>query len=126
MNRRLQSGGRHEGYRPASPVRAGFARWPLLACFLAFAIVAPGCSTVQKQHSGDPLVGEYYPKAPNGNPLPPPPAPGKTSSTSGPFPSATSANSTAAIAANTTLPGGKQLAIPQPNWMLTNNPKTGG
>jgi hypothetical protein len=88
-----------------------------------------GCTTTHPQtHSGDPLFGEYYPKGPNGQPMPPPPPPNKTTSLGvPPYPSANSASSTASLAANTNLPGGRNLAIDQTsgtNWTLTNTNNT--
>ncbi len=95
---------------------------------LAWLPALAGCSTTAPAtHTGDPLYGEYYPKGPNGQPMPPPATPHKTTSAAGvpPFPLANSSASTAAIANNTELPGGRPLAINEKggtNWALTNNP----
>jgi hypothetical protein len=85
-----------------------------------------GCTSTPQTHAGDPLFGEYYPKGPNGQPMPPPNS-GVNKTTSGvlPVPPASSATSTAAIANNTALPGGRALAINEKNgvdWTLTGNP----
>jgi hypothetical protein len=101
-----------------------------LAIALGVLPALAGCSTTSPTHSGDPLFGEYYPKGPNGQPMPPPnPAPHKTTSTGvPPYPTVNSAGSTAAIANNTGLPGGRNLAINEnsgTNWALTNTSNTG-
>ncbi len=87
-----------------------------------------GCTTTTPQtHSGDPLFGEYYPKGPNGQPMPPPPAPTKTSAVVLPYPSTNTGSTTAALASNSGLPGGRPLAINESNgasWALTNNTAT--
>jgi hypothetical protein len=89
-----------------------------------------GCSSTPATHSGDPLFGEYYPKGPNGQPLPPPnPAQKTTSIGVPPYPAANSASSTAAIATNTSLPGGRPLAINEKNGLngsLTNTSAPAG
>ncbi len=69
-----------------------------------------GCSQTAQNHTGDPLYGEYYPKGPNGQPMPPPSAPAKTSSLGvPPYPASNSATSTAALAGNVGLPGARHL-----------------
>lgn len=105
-----------------------------------------GCNSTQKQHVGDPLVGEFLPKGPNGEPMAPASPPTKqTSATkqsatthSGTTPQPTppqspvgsiASNTNASMANNTSVAWGKPLNIPQqnqPNWTLTNNPKSGG
>lgn len=91
------------------------------------AALLTGCNTPAKTHSGDPLFGEFYPKGPGGQPLPPagqPSAQGKTPVLG--VPVANSASSNAAIANNTNLPGARPLAINEnaPNWTLTNTSNT--
>ena len=99
--------------------------WVILGLGLTALI---GCSTTPAPHSGDPLFGEYYPKGPNGQPLPPPnPAQKTTSIGVPPYPVTNSASSTAAIATNTALPGGRPLAINEKNGLngsLTNTSGT--
>jgi hypothetical protein len=116
MGKRFHSGKLGAGWRIASI--AGVV--PALAACLILA----GCNNTQKQHIGDPLMGEYTPKGPNGQPMPA--APTKTGAAT-PFAPFTpgSTGSPAALANNTSLPGGKPLAIAQPNWALTNMPKGG-
>jgi hypothetical protein len=79
-----------------------------------------GCTTAPTTHAGDPLFGEYYPKGPNGQPMPPP-TPGANKSTAlgvPPYPSSNSATSTAALAS---LSGGRSLAIDEKNnWAFIN------
>ena len=96
---------------------------------LGLAVPLAGCSTTPSTHSGDPLFGEYYPKGPNGQPMPAPnPSAQKTTSLGvPPYPTANSASSTAAIASNTTLPGERPLAINERNaaggtWTNTTTP----
>jgi len=89
-----------------------------------------GCSSTSPHtHSGDPLFGEYYPKGPNGQPMPPPSQGANKTTSLGvpPYPAANSASSTAAIAGNAALPGGRPLAINEKsgtNWALTNTSTT--
>jgi hypothetical protein len=75
--------------------------------------ILTGCNNIAQNHTGDPLYGEYYPKGPNGQPMPPPSAPARTSSLGGvpPYPASNTATSTAALAGNVGLPGAKALAI---------------
>jgi hypothetical protein len=104
------------------PEQCSLLAWVCVA--LLFLPLAVGCQAPQT-HTGDPLLNEYYPKAPTGQPLPPPT---KTTSAVPPYPSNNSAASTAAIAANTALPGGRNLAINDKtgtNWMLTNTSNSG-
>ena len=107
-------------------VRQGWRRSACVLCPLvpALSIMLAGCSTTPTTHSGDPLFGEYYPKGPNGQPMPPPtPAAGKTTSLGvPPYPSSNSATSTASLAS---LSGGRPLAIDEKNnWAFINNNKT--
>lgn len=84
-------------------------------------VTLAGCGTTPKTHSGDPLFGEYYPKGPNGQPMPPPtPAASKTTALGvPPYPSSNSATSTASLAS---LQGGRPLAIDEKsNWAFINN-----
>jgi len=95
-----------------------------------------GCNS-QPTHTGDPLIGDYVPKGPNGQPMPPPNPGQKTSYVVPPPPASNSATSVAALAGKTGLADGRPLAINEksgPNWTLTNTnnggnplmPRSGG
>ena len=124
MNRKPQPGNLGTG---------GPRGWRVWLPFGLFLLATAGCNT-PKSHSGDPLFGEYYPKGPNGQPMPPPSQGAKTTSAapgSGvpAYPANNSASSTASIAANSNLPGGRSLAINEtqpPNWTLTNTSNSNG
>ncbi len=92
----------------------------LIPLGLIMTVAASGCTTTPTTHSGDPLFGEYYPKGPNGQPMPPPtPGANKTAAVGvPPYPSSNSATSTAALAG---LSGGRSLAIDEKNnWAFIN------
>jgi hypothetical protein len=104
--------------------RQSWCAWVSLGLGLLPALV--GCSSAPHTHSGDPLFGEYYPKGPNGQPMPPAnTSPNKTTSAGvPPYPTTNAASSTAAIAG---LSGGRPLAIDEKtgtNWTLTNTTNT--
>jgi hypothetical protein len=92
--------------------------------------VIAGCNSAPHNHAGDPLFGEYYPKGPNGQPMPPPTPSTQKTAAAGvpPYPSNNSATSTAAIAGNTNLPGARNLSINEKTgtgWALTNSTNSG-
>jgi hypothetical protein len=93
----------------------------LILLGLILTVALAGCTTTPATHSGDPLFGEYYPKGPNGQPMPPP-TPGANKTTAlgvPPYPSSNSATSTAALAS---LSGGRPLAIDEKNnWAFINS-----
>jgi hypothetical protein len=103
----------------------GATRHPSLcvwACLgLGLLPLLAGCGSTSKTHAGDPLYGEFYPKGPGGQPMPPSnQSPNKTTSAVPPIPASNSAASTAALAGG--LPGGRSLAIGEnsgTNWALT-------
>jgi hypothetical protein len=109
--------------KPEERHKAARQRW-LRACVtlgLGSLPLITGCSHTAQNHTGDPLYGEYYPKGPNGQPMPPPSTPTKTSSLGvPPYPASNSGTSTAALAVG--LPGSKALAINDTN--TTNVPAT--
>jgi hypothetical protein len=111
----------------ASNLGSWYARFSLGLMMLP---VIAGCNSAPHNHAGDPLFGEYYPKGPNGQPMPPPAPSTQKTAAAGvpPYPLNNSATSTAAIAGNTSLTGARNLSINEQTgagWALTNTANSG-